>query len=192
MATPLDLGLLHYFSAIFPFLLIFAVVYGALNTVGSFNKNKGLQAMIALCFAFLSLMFPVIRDTIALMAPWVVLVIFFIIFLLILIQLFGVSMKDIAKVLHGDEWGSSIVIWIIAIMLIIFLGSLTSVLSSQGGIGGGNENDYRPTAAINATTGKEVTQEADFWRTIVHPKVLGLALILLIGTFSIQKLTSTG
>lgn len=190
MATPLDIGLLHYFSAIFPFLLVFAVVYGTLASVKAFKDQKGLQAIVALCFAFMSLMFPIIRETISLMAPWIVFLMFFIIFLLVIIQMFGVNMGDIASVLKGDEWGSTIVYWIISLMLIIFLGSLFSVISTRGGIGKTSPGAGIDQPILNQTTGEPLTQEADFWRTIVHPKVLGIAFILLLSTFAIQKLTS--
>ncbi len=187
MASPLDLGLLHSFSSIFPWLLVFAFVYGGLSATSVFGGNKGIQAIVAFTLATMTVMFPIIRETLRLMAPWFVFFFFFIIFILIIVQLFGASSGDIAGVLKGPN-GPKIINWVIMLTVLLTLAPLFSTLANRGGIGK-TANTGEGIDVINATTGQPETQESDFWRTIVHPKVLALALLFLIATFAIIQLT---
>jgi hypothetical protein len=69
------------------------------------------------------------------------------------------------------------------------LGSLSHVMAEKKG----GYPPYGPGANFTAIEegGVAPGQESDFWKTLFHPKVLGMVIILLIGFFTISKLTST-
>lgn len=185
MATPLDIGLLGKFGAIFPFLLVLVLVYAILSSVPMFGERKGLNALIALFLAILTIFSPTVRLTIERMAPWFVLFFFFLVFVAIAYMIFGAEKQDLANVLKTN---TSVIYWILAIAVMIWIGSLTSVMSERGGVG-------VPTGVqdvVNATPEQVAAQDqqAAFWATLVHPKVLGMALILLIATFTVQRMTT--
>ncbi len=185
MATPLDLGLLKEFGVIFPFLFIFIVVYAILVKTKYFESNKGLASLLGLVLAVMVLFSPIVRETINRMAPWFVLLFIFVMFTLITFMIFGTTESDIMSVLKGEKYGY-VNIWIIALVLIISIGSLTSVISERGGIGG------TPTTVVIGDDGQEVVvadQTSEFWETLVNPKVLGLVLILMIASFTIRYMT---
>lgn len=182
MATPLDTGLLQHFDIIFPFLLVLVGGYALLSNVKLFGEQKGLNAMIAFILAVFVLFSPMVREILVIAAPWYVLLFFFIIFALIAFMSLGATSGDIHNVLMSGEY-RYIHFWVIGLILIIGLGSLSTVVANSGGFGStGSET--------NITSGDQSAQESDFWSTLVNPKVLGLVLIMLIGMFTIQRLAS--
>jgi len=185
MATLLDLGLLNHFQIIFPFLLVFTLSYAILQKIDLFKDNNSINAFISFLLAVVFLFSDTVRDTLNTAAPWFVLFFIFIIFTLVAYMALGANSSDIMGVLKSDEY-SYINIWVITIVIIIVFGSLTHVLAQKGGIGTGT-NNLTNTTAVKVNSGGG--QENDFWATIVHPKVLGLVLILLIAMFAVQRLT---
>ena len=105
MASVLDLGSLTFFSRVWPFLLTLVVVYAGLAYVKVFAENKGIRAMIAFILAILAATYTIAWKTINLAAPWFVLLMFFIIFVLIAYQLFGIKEDHIVKVLTNQTEG---------------------------------------------------------------------------------------
>jgi hypothetical protein len=68
-------------------------------------------------------------------------------------------------------------------MLMIGLGSLSAVVSEE----------VKFTELAEGQNATRITGEGEqvgFWATLFHPKVLGLALILLIAMFTVQKLAA--
>jgi hypothetical protein len=184
MATPLDISLLDTVGVIFPFLFVAIMTYAILSRFKFFGDRKGLDALIAIVLAVIVIFTPIVRDTISLMAPWFVLFFFFLVFLVISFMIFGASSEDILNAMKNNR---VIVTWIIAFGVIFFLGSLASVVSERGGIGATGSQKI-----MNASGDQvgEADQTSAFWATIVHPKVLGLALILLIATFTVQRMST--
>ena len=183
MATPLDVGLVKNFSIIFPFLLVLVVIYGVASFTKLFGDNKTMHALIALVLA-ISLMFSdTAREVINVMAPWFVLLFIFTVFMILAFKVFGTSNDDIMGVLKNKEF-NYIIWWVVSIALVIGLGSLSYVTFGEG---------QTPEAAGlvgNVTYDGEVSGKGTntFFKVITHPKILGMALILLIGAFTIQKL----
>ena len=184
MATFLDIELLRNFQVIFPFLLVFCITYGVIAYTKIFGENKGLQAMIAIIFAFMSLFSDIVTETINTSAPWFVLLLIFTVFLLMGFMVLGVKEADVMSLLKNPEY-SFINWWIAAIVIIIIIGSLSHTLAQKKG-------GYPPFIEDgNFTEDDGVSkQESDFWQTIFHPKVLGLLALLIIAFFTISKLTS--
>jgi hypothetical protein len=192
MATPFD-SVLGHFEIIFPFLFVVVISYAILTHLKIFGEKKDtLYGMLAFILGVMFLFSPTVREILNMAAPWFVLFFIFIIFTLVAFMAFGVEISQIVNVMKTKEYGY-INIWIIVIILIITLGSITTVVSRQGGIGtadtetGSSDN----TVNINSSSAEiQKNQESAFWSTIVHPKVLGMLLIMLIGMFTVQRLSS--
>ena len=142
--------------------------------------------MVALAIAVITLFSVPARTIINIMAPWFVVLFIFIIFVLMAFRIFGDV--DFMTVLGGES-GKMVVYWIIAIAIIIGLGSISYVVFGNG--------VPQATAAPSANASVSLTPQEGavastggtaFWSTLMHPEVLGLALILLIGMFTIQRL----
>ena len=187
MATIMDVSLLRSFGVVFPFLFIWAIVYGLLSYRKIFGDNKALHAFIAAIFALMALFSTTVIETINRAAPWFVLMIIFIVFLILGFMILGIGEADIASVVKSHEY-SWINWWIIGLVLAIVLGSLSQVMSEKGGYPPYGENDTLETATEGSVETPQ--QESAFWATLFHPKVLGLFAILLIAFFTVSKLTS--
>jgi hypothetical protein len=186
MATPLDLGLLQNVGAIFPFLLVLVLSYAVMAKTNIFGDNKGVYMFVAFVLAIVTLFSPLAVSAINRMAPWFVLLLVFSVFLLLSFQAFGVESKTITSIITGKEYGNTFFYWVITIVLLIAIGSITSVVSEHKGFGAlSGENST--TESSGATPGNE---QVGFFQTIFHPKVLGMALLLLIAMFTVRNLAS--
>ncbi len=180
MATPLDVGLLQKFDVIFPFIFVLVIIYAVL--ANSWLKDKQAMAFIlAFLLAVMTLFSSIAVKTINRMAPWFVLLVIFGILLLLVYSSFGVKDEKIIDVLTKSEYRTTFAWWVLALMLMIGLGSLSAVISEEVTFG-------KLAAGENATAAPSAGEEVGFWGTLFHPKVLGLALILLIAMFTVQKL----
>jgi len=202
MASILDAGLAGIFSAVFVWLLVYAIVYGFLTWKKPFGDNKGSYAIVAVCIAFLMAVAPPARTLVLTVAPWYVafgVVIFFILFL---VTMFGVDpAKDFPKIINDDTTKT----WFVIICVIIAIAGLAAVfgqssLNQQPGLPAPSidtNGDGIPdsgTISVGAEPGTPgSTATGDFGtnllNTIVHPKVLGLAVTFLIAAISIYFLS---
>lgn len=190
MATPLDIGILNNIQIIFPFLLVVVFSIAALSRIPVFKEKMALTGVVAFVLGILAITSPIVIKTINLMSPWFVLLIIFAVFVLLAYQSFGIEEKTIVGVLTDKEYGTLFSYWMLAIVLMIALGSLATVLAEEGGgiPGPGAPGTNVPQQAVTAVNDTTVGQSGAFWNTLFHPKVLGLALILLIAMFTVQKL----
>ena len=160
MVTPLDIGLLKNFQIVFPFLFIFCIVYAILSYTKVLGDNKAIQAMIAVVLAFMSLFSDLVVETINISAPWFVLLIIFLVFVMMGIMTLGVKEGDIMSVIKSHEY-NFITWWIVALVIIIVAGSLSHALTEKKG-------GYPPYAPGVNVTDVEETQESEFWKTLFH------------------------
>ncbi|MBW3004364.1 hypothetical protein KY310_00845 [Candidatus Woesearchaeota archaeon] len=187
MATPLDIGLLQKFDVIFPFLLILVLGYVVLTRISWFKENQAICFIISFALAVLAMFNPVVVKTINMMAPWFVLLFVFMLLVFMAYVAFGVKEDTIIETITTGRYATDFGYWVLALVLIIGLGSLSTVISQEKG--------FQPlTTGENASVvpSDAGPEEVGFWETLFHPKVLGLVLILLIALFTIQKLTQTG
>ncbi len=182
MATPLDITALKQFSGIFPFLLTIVLVYAVLSMTAMFKDKKTWAALIAIIAAFMTLLSPIAIKTINLMAPWFVLFVIFLVLFILAFMLFGYDQAAITKFVTEGEFGVGT--WVMAIMLIIGIGSLVAVINEEKGFS---------SLTQNATYSGHIPVEKEygFWQTLFHPKVLGMALILLVAFFTIKYMTKS-
>ncbi len=182
MATPLDVGLLQKFDVIFPFIFVLVVVYAILSRTEWLKDKQTMALIMAFVLAVMTLFSNIAVKTINRMAPWFVLLLIFSILVLVAYQAFGIQEKSIIDTLTGKEYGGTFAYWVLALMLIIGLGSLSAVVSE--------EKQFTSLAAGENATAAPGAEEVGFWATLFHPKVLGLALILLIAMFTITRLSA--
>ena len=176
MATILDIGLLKGFSDIFVWILVFVIVYGALE-VANLLKNKGLHALLAFAITAVIVITGGGSNLIVAMVPWIVVMAAFFLFLMMLGQFVGLSAKQILSNFGGEGRG---VTWYILIPLIVIL----VIAWTQA---------PREQTVVNPETGETVTVELHtqrpFLGVLTSPQVLGLVLILAIAAMTIVLMT---
>ena len=182
MATLLDFGVLKPFQQLFPFLLVLVFTWAVLLKTKTFEDKPAFVAIASFTLAILATMFPLVREALTLAAPWFVLVFVVFVFILIAYQLFGIQESTILEVITGKEHGSAFAYWIIALALIISIGSFAQVISQKEGFTKLTKGDG--AVVDDAAAG----EKAKFFQTITNRKIVGMAVILLIGLFTIQNL----
>lgn len=187
MATFLDITGIEKFSVIFPFLLVFVVVYGILEATGVFGKDKqGMHSLVAFVLAMIAVISPGFVDVIKTSVPWFVILVIFIFMSLLSFRVFGTTNADVLGVLKGNR---TITSWIVAISIIILIYSVSQVYGQQL-----LNKDNTDTG--NVTTGDGSTGSNNFsdnvGNTLFHPKILGMMLLFLVATFSVMFLTKRG
>jgi hypothetical protein len=183
MATPLDVGLLQKFDVIFPFIFVLVIVYAVLARTEWFKDKQAIAFILAFLLGVMTLFSGIAIKTINRMAPWFILLIIFGILLILAYQAMGVKEETIMNVLTKSEYRYTFAWWVLALMLIIGFGTLSAVVSEEVAFTKLAAGEQAPGVAGEA-------EQIGFWATLFHPKVLGLALILLIAMFTIQKLAS--
>ena len=82
MPAGLDIGIMNYFSIIFPVLIVFVIVFAILEKTKILGENKIFNAVLAIGFAFLVMLSKEIIAIISFGAPWFVLLFVFLVLLL--------------------------------------------------------------------------------------------------------------
>lgn len=179
MATVLDLGLLKGFSDIFVWVLVFVIVYGALE-VTNLLKNKGLHALFAFAITAVIVLTGGGTNLITAMLPWVVVLAALVLFILMLGQFAGLDTKQVIS-----NFGGRGLVWYLIVPLFVIL----VIAWTQG---------PEPSAATNETTGElipieQVVQEQrPFLGVLTDPKVLGLILVLAVAGMTITLMAGGG
>jgi hypothetical protein len=208
MATLLDLSIFEHVAGIFVFLIVFAIVYGfflVTNMLKGKEGAKGLYAIIALALGFLAM---VSKDTFAIittMTPWFTVLIIFLFLIFFVLRMFtGDDDALFSKLIKNSS-----VYWVlIVVFIIILIVSLSStfgqrLLEQQPGLENGDSSisapDQDPSFAdiqegVTSQAGQTGSTASDSFGsnvllTIVHPKVLGMIMLMLIGMFTIMLLT---
>ncbi len=185
MATFLDVSLLQSVDAIFPALLVFAIVFAILNKTHALGKSIGLDAIIAIVAAFMVMLSRPLIELINYIIPWFVVAIIFFLLLLLIFRVFGAEDKDIFEYVKGDK----AVGWvIIAICLVIVAAGLGKVFGQ-----GLTEQAFDAGTAGNVTYDENGVATQNFERsvtaTLFHPKVLGVIIVFTIAIFAVALLT---
>jgi len=184
MASVLDLGLLKEFSVIFSALFIIAVVYGILQYTKILGDRKGLHMFIAFFIGMMILLFPGMGDVITTIVPWFVLMFILILMILITQKMFGATDSDLLTALKKNPQITS---WVIFFSMIILLSAFGKIFFSPAST---DETTPEVTLKNGTIVRGEIgeTGPGAFWATIVHPKVLGLIMLLAVGIFTILML----
>jgi len=195
MANLIDVDFLNNFTEVFMFLFIFAIIYGVFTKIDLFklgDKGKGLNAIIALAIALMTIVSGSVRAMIGTMVPWFFILLLFFIMMMVATMIFGVSNSDMAKVIADPAAYT----WIIIFGVIILLFSLgagfgDSLLSEQDGAPIDSNVTGQGTAYgedVSTDTGE---YQSNLVLTLFHPKVLGLLLFGIIGLITSIFITKT-
>jgi hypothetical protein len=180
MATILDLGALKAFDKVFTFVLVTVIIYAFLSKTDYFkDERRVFAAIIALTVGVLTLTSGLVINTVNLMAPWFVLLIIFAMFMMLAFMLFGFSLDDIKKFIESGNFGVGN--WIMWLAIIIGVGSLVYVWDQQAGFGELTQG--------NVSAEQAAQEDYGFWQTLFHPKILGMALVMLVAFFTIKFLS---
>ena len=185
METFLEIGVLNYFSIIFPALLVFVIIFAILEKTKILGESKSVHAIAAIVAAFLVMLSKDIIAIINFGAPWFVLVFVFLTLLLLIYRFMGASEADIAKVIRTDkpiQW----TIFIVAIVIV--LASISNIygqrLLEQAEAEGLSVEEFKEKEAAEGRT-----FSGELYSTIFNPKILGLIFIFLVAVFTIALLS---
>ena len=182
MATFLDLGLFSLFEVIWPFLFVTVVSFAFFTKAKFPTENAAIHALLALLFGFVILYSRIALKTVNLMAPWFVIVFIFATFVILTYMSFGITGDQIKNIIwDSPDYAPTFGFWVLAIVLIIGIGSLSTVISEEKG--------FKKLGEKGEVAVQEPSEEsAGFFAILTNPKVLGFALLMLIGMFTISKL----
>ncbi len=184
MATFLDIGLLQAVSIIFPFLLVFVGIYAILTKVAILSKDKGINSIIALCVAALTLLSKDAVSVILIITPYFLLLILIIFFVIFALQF--ASTEGVKVGLGSGPWTNFHWVIFIAIILILIYG-LSAVFGPKLAEGQSLTPTIPGEPAVQSA-GSSGTFESGAKDVLFHPKVLGAALLLLIASFTAMKI----
>ena len=192
MANLLDLSVLQGFLPAFVFMFVLVAVYAILQVTKVLTDNKGIHALLAIFTALIVILFPGASKVIANMTPWFILMIFFIMFILIAGQFMGMPAGSgpgtVVKMLGGEGAGW----WIFILGIIIALWAVSDAygqaLLEKGAAEGGTGTVTAPGQEGGRNTATTNFRE-NLGAALFHPKILGLALILVIGALTVQFMT---
>lgn len=185
MATFLEIGLLNYFSIIFPALLVFVIVYAVFEKFKLLGENKSIHAIIAISLAFIVILYPDIVSIINFISPWFVFMFIAVILIIMVYKIMGAtdaSLENFIRTDRGVQW------FIFALSAIIIIAGISHVYGQRLLPATLEEGD-------NVTVEGEVTSGAtgEFKENVAaiffHPKVLGVLFIFLVAVFAIGLLT---
>jgi hypothetical protein len=181
MATFLQLGILNYFSIIFPALLVFVIVFALFQKYKILGDNKSVHTIIAIALAFLVILSASMVELINVMAPWFVVIFVFMVLLLVLFKLMGASDETISSMFIKNK---SIQWLIIGIAFIILVAALAHVYGAR----------LAPAAAVEGEvvaeeTGEPTTFGQNVVKILFNPLILGIVFILLLAVFTIALIT---
>ncbi len=193
MPTFLDIGLLNYVQVIFPFILVWVVVYSVLQWREVLGKNQSLHSIIALVLAIMTVLSQPVVALIQYMAPWFVMLLVLSLFIILFLRFFGVSDSAIKDAFEKSDDARFLTYWIIVISVIVFAGAVGKVFFAGQSVYVGGETGAvldsvyaGNTSALNVAT---ASGEANFAATLFHPKVLGMLFILIVAAFTIKLLS---
>lgn len=197
MATFLDIGLLENFGVVFVILLIFLIVFGLLEYINAFGKDRrGLHAIIAFVVALFFLLSKVAVTMVRMMVPWFMVIVIFLFFSMFIIRMFGAKEQHMFELIKDPNVYPWVIIFIVLILL-LSLGNAFGQSLLERGEGAQTSTNYSAEGAGTglqpSTAGSRSTTTTSFTtnllNTIRHPKVLGLLFVALVGLFSLIFLT---
>jgi len=157
----------------FQFLLVVVMTYVVFsNFVPKLQDSKSMCGILAFIIGMFTMFSPIAGRTISLAMPALALLIIFLVFMLITFYAMGHKEDVILGVLQHKRYDYINIIIIVIVIAIVGL-SLGKAVSEEGGIG---------------VQGEGTDQESEFYKTIFHPKILGMTFILLVAFFTIQRL----
>ena len=196
MATVLDLGLVNYFSSIYPVLIVWAIIFALLQKTKVIGQSMGINGIISVVIALMTLLSPTLVAIVNQMVPWFAMLIIFIVLVMLAFMTFGAKEADIASIIKNTTF-----LWImIGACLLIFGAAVANVMGQQlteASFGDGTVNSVNngslPANAAGEipATGSTATPnfQSNIFAIATHPKVLGMVILFAVMIFAIALLT---
>ena len=171
MATILSTNLLQFFMPIVIFIFIFTVFFAILNKIKLFSDNKPINSLIAFSVTILFIVVPEARQIIEFATPWFTIFVVFGMLMILAFMFLGVEpdfIKEVAKenaIVLGVVIGGTI---------LIFLVSFSQVFGPS---------------IIQYPAAGETSVLALLRKTVLHPKILGLLVLLIIASEVIRRVS---
>lgn len=163
MATFLDVTGLQHFTSVFVFLFVWIVVYAVLILTKVIGENKFVHALVGLLFAIFVLLSPIATDVVAGVAPFIAVVVLFIVLISISSKMLGADIEAFPAMKS---------VFLVFIILIIIIGAGVKV---------------REQVNVPSETQTDLSKTINL---IFHPTFLGTILIFAIAVFTIALLAS--
>lgn len=172
MATILDIGILEYFTPVFVFLFVFAIVYALLDKTGILGESKALKSLVAFTLSMLFILTNNMVKLITVMTPWVVILLIAVLFIMLFFMFVGAKNEQITGV-----FTEKVTVWIVlGVLATIFIYAMTQVYGQDVHTIYGEGNVTTDSSGLNQAVGK----------ILFHPKMLGVILILVIAAQAIR------
>lgn len=162
MATILSSNLLEFFMPIVIFIFIFTIFFSLLNKIQIFSDNKPLNSLVALAVTILFIAVPEARQIVEIATPWFVIFVVAGLLLIMCFMILGIEPSFIKEVAQDNAVVIGVTIGGVAL---IFLFSVTQV--------------FGPSILAYPGAG-ETGVLSLLKRTVLHPKILGLLIMLII------------
>jgi hypothetical protein len=184
MATILDVTLFDFFSPVLLFLLVYATVYAILEKLKFFGDNRGIHAILSFSVSLLFLFSGAARSVLEFALPWYLILGFIALNIIMIMGLFGAEEGDLKSALTAD---SRIITWTIVLSVVILIFALSHAIG-QSALDTTQDNQTIIENADDSTATGSFNK--NLYRTLFHPKVLGMLALLLIAMFTILFLTA--
>lgn len=205
MASVLDIGLTNFFMPIFIFLLVFVALYALFSKVKLFGKEaKGINAIIAFVLALIVILSKTVVNYLTFVIPWFFIVALVLLFFIFIGKMFGKTDKQVN---WAFSWGtrSPVITWVIIFVALVVVIGFTHVggqelLEENPEFAPGEEGEPVEESSESITNnyeGKELDPassdySSNFLATIIHPKVMGMLILCIVGMIAILLLTKSG
>jgi hypothetical protein len=191
------LSLIEGFSRFLPALLVLLVMYAVFEYTKVFGTNHTLNVLISFVISVIILLSEPISLALSTMAPWFVILIIFIVFVIVVFKSMGVSDSQIMSVFAEYK----MVVWIIIFLCIgIGIVGLGNVFgqelldSTQGYVLNADGTYTTPEGSIVRELPKGVDggeYQSNVTSTLFHPTILSFVLIGLIAAFTVFFMTKS-
>jgi hypothetical protein len=182
MATVLDLSLLQSFDVVFPFILVWAVVFAILQKFKPISDSASVNAVIGAVAGFMVLLSRVAIDVINFMVPWFVIAFIFLLLMLIIFQIFGAD-ENMFKAAVSDPT----LRWALTAIGIIILAVAIGKVAGQSL----TDASFEEGEVVVSEAGVDTDNfQTNIVGIIFNPKVLGLLVIFAIAIFTIAFLSA--
>lgn len=174
MATILDVGLLQYFSVVFPVILVFAIVYALLFKTKAIGDNPAINALIAIVAGLLMVLSEKALEILNFMIPWFAIAVIFLIMLIMLFKVFGLKDDSLTAVLKDKA-----VYWALILVALGIVGAAFANSFGQDIVDAGTgEGDAGANDALSNVI-----------KILTNSKVLGFIVIIAIAVAAVFLLT---
>lgn len=184
MATILDTGVLAFFLPVFVFIFVFSLLFALLEKVKLFGENKTLNVAAALSVAAISLFAGQFVGLIAVITPWLVLLLVALFMVFAIFQFF-----DVEKAKIWDLFGHTPIFILILIIIIVGISIVfDTTLSPYKATTETTASVVSSVSGTNASQLQDTNPREQTIKTLTHPRILGALFMLVVAAATMRYL----